>query len=125
VAAANAGDERICALFTRAGRLLGTAVANVINVFDPALVLFSGESLEAGEYLLGPMRAAIQEETFGGLRAALVINPEPTEDITWARGAASVMLDEIFRLPLYETDQPLPMDELLAAQKPPRGKRAT
>lgn len=117
VAAADAGDDRVKAIFAHAGSVLGAAVANLIDVFDPSLVLFSGESLEASEYLLGPMREAIHVGSFGGLRASLLVNPEPTEDITWARGAASVMLDEIFRLPFYETDQPLPIDELLATKK--------
>jgi hypothetical protein len=97
--------------------VLGIAVANLINVFDPELVLFSGEGLEAAEYVLGPMRAAIQAEAFGGLRATLDVNPEPTEDIMWARGAASVMLDELFRPPLHETDQPWSIDELLSADR--------
>jgi hypothetical protein len=35
-----------------------------------------------------------------------------------ASGAASVMLDELFRPPLYETDPPLPIDELLDVKKP-------
>jgi predicted NBD/HSP70 family sugar kinase len=116
VAVAQAGDEQVRSIFTRAGESLGIVVANLINIFDPSLVLFSGESLEASELILAPMRAAIREGVFGGLRADLVVNPEPTEDVTWARGAASVMLDEIFRPPLYETDQPLPIDELLTAR---------
>jgi hypothetical protein len=105
--------------------MLGAAVANLVDIFDPSLVLFSGESLTAGEYLLAPMREAVQLGAFGGLRASLVVNPEPTEDITWARGAASVVLDEMFRAPLYETDQPLPIDELLAAKKRPRRAKVT
>jgi predicted NBD/HSP70 family sugar kinase len=125
VEAAHAGDERVQAIFARAGNVLGTAVANLIDVFDPSLVLFSGESLAAGEYLLAPMREAIQAGAFGGLQASLLVNPEPTEDITWARGAASVVLDEIFRVPLYETDQPLPIDELLAAKTPARRTRVS
>ncbi len=117
VAAAHAGDERIQAILAHAGTVLGIAAANLINVLDPSLVLFSGEGLEASEYVLGPMRQAIQEEAFGGLRATLDVNPEPTEDIMWARGAASVMLDELFRPPLHETDQPWSIDELLSVER--------
>src|SRR5262249_57293346 len=105
------------AIFARAGTLLGNAVANLINIFDPALVLFSGEGLKAGEYLVSPTLEAIQQGVFGGLRASITIS-EATEDLTWARGAASVMLDELFRPPLYTTDQPLPIDELLEVSKP-------
>ena len=117
VTAAQAGDERIQTILAHPGTVLGIAVANMINIFDPALVLFSGEGLEASEYVLGPMRAAIQAEAFGGLRARLGVNAQPTEDLMWARGAASVMLDELFRPPLHETDQPWSIDELLSAER--------
>jgi predicted NBD/HSP70 family sugar kinase len=118
VAAAEAGDEAIRAIFARAGTMLGNAVGSLINIFDPALVVFSGEGLKAADYLMAPTREAIQEGVFGGLRADIAIS-EPAEDLTWTRGAASVMLDELFRPPLYETDQPLPIDELLDVKKPP------
>jgi len=117
VAAAEDGDEGIRTIFAQAGTLLGNAVASLINIFDPALVLFSGEGLKAGEYLMSPARDAIDQGVFGGLHPAIVVS-EPTEDLTWTRGAASVMLDELFRPPLYETDQPLPIDELLEVKKP-------
>jgi hypothetical protein len=60
---------------------------------------------------------------FGDLRATIAIS-EATEDLTWARGAASVMLDELFRPPLYETDQPLPIDELLAVKRTARRRKS-
>jgi predicted NBD/HSP70 family sugar kinase len=104
--------------------MLGVAVANLINIFDPSHVLFSGESLEAGEYLLTPMREAIREEAFGGLRESILVDPESGEDIPWVRGATNVMLDEIFRVPRCDTDQPLPIDEFLAAKKRVRRTKA-
>ena len=123
IAAASAGDEAVRAIFTRAGTMLGSAVANLINIFDPALVVFSGEGLKAGDFLVAPTREAIQQGAFGGLRASIAIS-EATEDLTWARGAASVMLDELFRPPLYETDQPLPIDELLNVKRPARRRKS-
>jgi N-acetylglucosamine repressor len=121
-AAAEAGDESVRAIFAHAGTILGNAVANLINIFDPALVVFSGEGLKAGDYLVTPTREAIQQGVFGGLRASIAIG-EATEDLTWARGAASVMLDELFRPPLYATDQPLPIDELLEVKRPLRRRK--
>lgn len=122
-AAAEAGDEAVRAIFARAGTLLGNAVANLINIFDPALVVFSGEGLKAGEYLITPTREAIQQGVFGGLRTSIAIG-EAIEDLSWARGAASVMLDELFRPPLYTTDQPLPIDELLEVKRPLRRRKS-
>jgi predicted NBD/HSP70 family sugar kinase len=121
-AAAETGDETVRAILARAGTMLGNAVANLINIFDPALVVFSGEALKSGNYLVGPTREAIQQGVFGGLRASIIIG-EATEDLAWARGAASVMLDELFRPPLYETDQPRPIDELLSVKRTVRRRR--
>ena len=49
LARARAGDSVVRAIFARAGTALGVAVANLINILDPALVLIGGEGLRAGE----------------------------------------------------------------------------
>ena len=39
------------AIFTEAGHALGVAVANLTNIFDPALVLIGGKGLQAGDVM--------------------------------------------------------------------------
>ncbi len=119
---ANDGDTRIRAIFARAGAALGVAAANLINIFDPAFVLIGGEGLRAGDLLLGPLHATLPNHVFGSAgkdpsEGATRLFTLTTTDVEWARGAASLVLREVFRPPIYETGTPLPIDDLLARKR--------
>jgi N-acetylglucosamine repressor len=124
VARARSGDQAIQAIFARAGVALGVAVANLINIFDPSLVLIGGEGLRAADLIEGPLRLTIPQHVFGrpdvlssgGVRLAV----HATNDAEWARGAASLVLREVFRPPIYETGQAPVIDSLL---EPEIGRR--
>jgi glucokinase len=60
VAAARDGDERASAALTRAGALIGLAIANVLIFLCPDRVVVGGGVAEAGEPLLGPLRAEVE-----------------------------------------------------------------
>lgn len=113
LARAQAGESAIQDIFHRAGEALGIAVANIVNIFDPALVLISGEGLRAGDVLLQPFHAILPRHIFGPPRnMELVI--KPIDDAIWARGAASLILREVFQPPIYEDDDALVIDDLLS-----------
>ena len=107
------GDPEIRAIFARAGEALGIALANLTNLFDPARVLIGGEGLRAGELLLGPMRATLPLHRFGAAYESIELVPGTADDVSWARGAASLLLREVFRPPIYESDEALVIDDLL------------
>ncbi len=111
-----AGDEAMRAIFARAGTSLGVAVANLINIFDPALVLLGGEGLRAGDLILGPALAALPRHAFGRSHDDVALTVRPTDEADWARGAASLVLREMFRPPIYENEEVLVIDSLLARQ---------
>lgn len=108
------GDADIQAIFVHAGNALGVAVANLINIFDPARVLLSGEGLRAGDLLLEPMRATIPLHTFGPSGESVELVPRPMDEASWARGAASLVLREVFQPPIYDNDEALVIDDLLS-----------
>jgi len=58
--AAEAGDVGAQALVADAGRYLGIAVANLINLVNPGMVVLGGRLPSAGELLFGPLRDAMQ-----------------------------------------------------------------
>ncbi len=119
---AQQGDAEIRAIFTRAGNALGIALANLTNLFDPARVLIGGKGLRAGELLLGPMRATLPLHRFGEVYESIELVPRTVDDSSWARGAASLLLREVFRPPIYESDEALLIDDLLL-QGSASGKR--
>lgn len=100
VAAAEAGDELARRLLGDAGHWLGIGIAHLVNVLNPQMVIVGGEGVRAGEWRFGPMREAIHEHAFDGLADELEIIIEPSGDETWARGAACVVLGEIFKPPV-------------------------
>ncbi len=57
-AAAAAGDARAIAALTLVADYLGIAIANIITVLVPERIVIGGGVAEAGEALLGPVRAA-------------------------------------------------------------------
>ncbi len=55
-----AGDALAAEVVAAAGRRLGTAIASLINLVNPATVVLGGGLTRAGELLLGPLREAMQ-----------------------------------------------------------------
>jgi len=100
IALAAKGEKAAQEIFARAGELLGQSIANLINIFNPQRVLINGEGVRAGDWLFNPMRSAIDEHTMPGLRQDVSILVEPLGDDAWARGAASLVLHELFESPI-------------------------
>ena len=97
---AESGDEPARAVFAHAGDILGRAVANQLNVFDPQRIIISGEGARYGKWLFDPMCAAVDRHTMPDLRSDVQISIEPWGDDAWARGAASLVLRELFESPV-------------------------
>jgi N-acetylglucosamine repressor len=99
---AEAGDERARQVFTRAGVILGQAVANLVNLFDPQRIIISGEGARVGKWLFDPMCIAVDQHAMPALRSDVRISIEPWGDDAWARGAASLVLRELFESPMHQ-----------------------
>ena len=99
-ALAEQGNELARGVFAQAGETFGRSVANLVNLFNPSLVVISGEGVRAGDLLFEPMRAAMQRHLFAQLAEDLEICVEPLTDETWARGAAGLVLGRIFSVPM-------------------------
>jgi glucokinase len=54
--AATQNDETARAVLQRAGRSLGIGLSNVVNLFDPEVVVLGGGLVQVGEPYLGPAR---------------------------------------------------------------------
>lgn len=99
--AAGAGDRIAQGLLADAGCWLGTGIATLINILNPQLVIVGGEGVQAGKWRMEPMQTAISKHVFNGLADDLEIVIEPLGDEAWARGAASLVLGEIFKSPIH------------------------
>jgi N-acetylglucosamine repressor len=108
VALAQHGDASAQSIFAAAGRTLGMAVANLVNIFNPALLIIGGEGTHAGALIIEPFQAALREYCFNGLYAACRVVIEPWGDEAWARGAASLVLSELFQPALRRGEEERP-----------------
>lgn len=102
------GDQRACAVYQDAARVLGVAVANLVNLVNPAVIIIGGEGLRAGHLIMETFQNTLNQHCFGGLRNDLVVVTEPWGDDGWARGAASLLLSELFQPALHREDRERP-----------------
>ncbi len=102
VQAANAGDPLALEQLDRAGQYLGRGIAQLVNVLSPELIILAGEGIQAGEVRLRPVREALQHYALDSLFQKLRLAVEPSGDETWARGAACVVLGELFKHPIHK-----------------------
>jgi predicted NBD/HSP70 family sugar kinase len=103
IACAENGNAVAQAIFAQGGETLGRGIANLINIFNPQKVIISGEGIRIGKFLFDPMNAAIAQNTMPELAEDTTIHIDEWEDDAWARGAASLVLQELFKSPLQES----------------------
>ena len=107
VSAADDGDPLARRLLADSGRWLGTGLAMVVNLLNPQLVIVAGEGVDAGRWRLDPMREAFDEGLFDTVGSGTRLVIESAGDVTWARGAACVVLSEFFKSPLHRVRPPV------------------
>src|SRR5579863_4927614 len=100
---AEGGDEACAAALRDAGTMLGIGIAGIVNVLNPRLVILCGEGMEAGPIRFDAMTAALRGHVFGGMVQDIQLIAEPIDDVTWARGAACVVLGELFVAPTHRS----------------------
>ena len=84
---------------TRAGRKLGLAVANMVTLLNPELLIICGEGTDLGDAFLSPVITAVREQTFADLGRQVEVKVQRWGDDAWAVGAATLVLRESFSLP--------------------------
>jgi len=95
------GDKTAIEIYSRAGHVFGVSLATLVNLFNPEKIIVSGEGVQrvAEEFFLS-MRNALSDNVFSGFDVSTEILVDPLDDIAWARGAASLVLSEVFSPPI-------------------------
>lgn len=94
--AAHAGDELAIEVVQDTAKFLGAGVANLINVFNPEVVVVCGGVTEAGEQLFAPLRREVAKRAFRPAVAACRIVPAELSE-PGVFGAARAFLDRTGR----------------------------
>lgn len=92
---AKRGDDGARTIFRRAGRYLAVGLANVIQLFDPRLIILSGERMQYDYLYADEVLADMQRLTLSGARAPTRVEIHAWGDLVWARGAAALALSAL------------------------------
>jgi glucokinase len=93
--AAQAGDPVAVAVFSELGRALGMAIANLISVLNPAVVILGGGVALAGEVLLSSARATALARVIPPLARDIAILPAALGDRGGVLGAALLAFEAV------------------------------
>lgn len=103
LAAAEQGDA--ISVLAQAGTLLGMQMANLVNIFDPKLIIISGEGTRMGEVFFSAVRTAFHDYVMTGLAEDTEIRIKSWGDDIWALGAASLVIAELFKSPIQKEER--------------------
>lgn len=90
---AKEGNQAARAIFHRAGRYLALGLANIINLFDPSLIMLSGERLRYDYLYADEVLAEMHTLTLQTGRPLPQVEIHAWGDLIWARGAAVLALE--------------------------------
>lgn len=93
LAAARAGDPTARTVIERAGKMFAMGLANLVNIFDPELIILAGEQMEFdhlyADAVIEEMRKSIVEID----KPAPAVVVHKWDNLMWARGAAAYALE--------------------------------
>jgi glucokinase len=94
---AHDGDRAARDVVALIGMRLGVGIANLVNIFNPDVVVVGGGVIAAGELLLEPARAVVAERALSPSRELVRIVPARFGAESGMLGAAALALDGIDR----------------------------
>lgn len=92
-AAARRGDPISASIYARAGRMLGLGLANLINIFDPGMIILSGERMQNFDLVAAEVDLVMNDNSLRTDRPRVGLKVHRWGDSLWARGAGALALD--------------------------------
>jgi len=86
--AAQHGDSLALEVITEAATYLGVGLANLVNIFNPEMIIVGGGLAKLGELLFGPARQVVRERAFQLPAQVVHIVPAQLGDDAGVLGAA-------------------------------------
>lgn len=99
---AKSGNFAARSIFLRAGRYLSVGLANVIQLFDPELIILSGERMRYEYLYADDVLTEMQSLTLTEGRSLAKIEIHAWGDLVWARGATALALTAVTESALGE-----------------------
>ena len=99
VEAARTGDKHLVRLLDESACYLGIAIANLVNIFNPELIVLGGIFREAQDLMLAKVREIVNQYTFAHIGERVEIRVTPFGNEAGIVGAAALALDAFFYRP--------------------------
>lgn len=90
------GDAECRDLLVNSGTLIGQTLAQLVNFFNPSLIVLGGGVAEAGDVFLAAIRHSVYQRSLPLATRDLRIARSPLSNFAGLRGAAAVVTDELF-----------------------------
>lgn len=94
--AARDGDALAISLVQRSAKLVGEAVAALVNMFNPAVIVIGGAMASAGEIYLAGVRQRVYELSLPLATRDLSIQPSNNDATEPLRGGAELAIEQLF-----------------------------
>ncbi|MFC5931211.1 ROK family transcriptional regulator [Cryobacterium melibiosiphilum] len=91
-----AGNIAAVRLVRQAGRTLGDAVADLVSILNPAVIVVSGQLADCGEVLMSGIRERVYQRTSTLATRRLRITTSTLGDLGGVSGLALITADQIF-----------------------------
>lgn len=90
------GDEKVRQMLEERGELLGFALVNVVNLFNPELILLGGIFSQGQDFFLEPAQKAVRKMSFGRMGEKVTIQATSFGWKAGVVGAAALALINFF-----------------------------
>lgn len=92
---AKSGHKAAETIFRRAGRYLALGLSNVVQLFDPELIILSGERMQYDYLYAEDVINTMETLTLSEGRKPCRVTINAWDDLVWARGAAALALASV------------------------------
>jgi len=97
--AAKQGDELAISLIKKMGENIGIGIANIVNIFNPELIIINGEIISTGEILLKPIIDTVKKRGFANSVNSTGIVLSKLGNIAYLKGTVVLATQHIFDNP--------------------------
>jgi predicted NBD/HSP70 family sugar kinase len=80
----------------RAGKYVGFALAGLVNSLNPALIVLDGSIMQAGEFVLRPLRSALEAHSLQVPFAHTRVTLAECSGLAMPLGGVATVLDAVF-----------------------------
>ena len=98
VKAARENDKAAIRILEESANYLGIAVANVVNLLNPGLIIVGGLIAEAGDIVLEPLKVAFKKHALSKPANEVDIHLTQLDESAGALGAATLVLEKFFKM---------------------------